>query len=165
MKRFVLEIGAGRPEAVKGKAQRPADKMKMAEALARMVDKNMLDAITVAGKTLDSYVDSLDHIWAYSDKGHYKLAIEMMYVMCLALDKDSSIILEEIIMTDSELTEYFLDYFGEYITDGYMIDRIIANCEPDEGYLSDDDEEKEELHDIHFDEVKEFFRKEGEEDE
>lgn len=60
MKRFVLEFGAGRPEAVKGKAQRPADKMKMAEALARMVDKNLLDAVAAAGKTLDSYVDSLE---------------------------------------------------------------------------------------------------------
>ena len=58
------------------------------------------------------------------------------------------------------------DYFGEYITDGYIIERIIANCEPDEGYLSDDEEHEEEvLHDIHYDEVKEFFKKEGEVDE
>lgn len=166
MKRFVLEIGAGRPAAVKGKMQKPSDKVKMAEVLARMVDKNLLDAVSAAGKTLDSYVDSLDHIWAYSDKGDYRLAIEMMHVMCMAMDKDSSIILEEIIMPDLELTEYFLDYFGEYITDGYIIERIIANCEPDEGYLSDDEEHEEEvLHDIHYDEVKEFFKKEGEVDE
>ena len=97
MKRFVLEIRAGRPAAAKGKMQKPSDKVKMAEALARLVDKNLLDAVSAAGKTLDSYVDSLDHIWAYSDKGDYRLAIEMMHVMCMAMDKDSSIILEEII--------------------------------------------------------------------
>ena len=164
MKKFVFEIGVGRPVVAKGKKRKPADKMKTAEAIARIVDKNLLDSVAEAGRTLDSYVDSLNHIWAYSDKGHYTLAIEMMHVMCLALDKDSSIILEEVIMPDTDMIEYFLDYFGEYITDGYLVDRIIARCEPEDDSLCEEEKE-EEVYDINYEEVKEFFKKEDEVDE
>lgn len=57
MKRFVLEFGVGRIESVKGKVIRPADKMKMVGAMARIIDKNLLDAVSDAGKTIGLYVD------------------------------------------------------------------------------------------------------------
>ena len=168
MKRFGIALEVGKSKEFADRKQKAADKMKTAEALARMVDRNLIDAVAEAGKTLDSYVESLNHIWSYSDKGNYKLAIEMMHVLCMALDKDASIIVEEIIMPDYVMTEMFMDYFGEYITDGYLIDRILSRAEAaccvaeDE---DDDNEEKEELFDIHYEEVKGFFDKESDENE
>ena len=165
MKRFSIAVEVGKPRAKK-RQEKAADKMVMAEVLARCVDRNFLDSLTEAGMGFDSYVDSLNHIWAYSERGQYDLAIEMMYVLAMAIDDDAEVILEQIIMPDADLTEMFLNYFGEYITDGYMIDRIIARCEPAEDSLYEDDKEPEEqLYDVHYEEVKDFFKKEDEADE
>ena len=165
MKRFGIAIEVGRPKAMKRKIK-ATDKSEMAEALANVIDKNLVDATFAAGRSLDSYVDSLNHIWGFTDRGDYDIAMEMMYVLAMALDHDSKVIMEFIIMRDAELTEAFLDYFGEYITDGYIIDRIIARSQAVEDSLEDvdDDEEKQEVYDIHYEEVKEFF-KEGEDNE
>lgn len=164
MKRFSIAVEVGKPRGKKRK-DKAIDKMVMAEALARCVDRNFLDAITAAGMGVDSYVDSLNHIWVYSDRGQYDIAIEMMYVLAMAMDEDSKVILDQIIIPDSDLTEMFLDYFGEYITDGYLIDRIIARCTPEDDSLCEEAEPEEQLHDIHYEEVKEFFKKEDEVDE
>lgn len=166
MKRFGIAIEVGRPK-VAGKKVKATDKFERAEALANVIDKNLVDATFAAGRSLDSYVDSLNHIWGFSERGEYDIAMEMMYVLAMALDHNSKVIMEEIIMPDAGLTEMFLDYFGEYITDGYIIDRIIARSQAVEDSLDDakdDDEENQELFDIHYDEVKEFF-KEGDDNE
>lgn len=163
MKRFSIAVEVGKPRAKRRKVK-AADKMVMAETLARCVDRNFLDSLTEAGMCLDSYIDSLNHIWAYSERGQYDLAIEMMYVLAMAIDDDSEVILEQIIMPDPDLTEIFLDYFGEYITDGYMIDRIIARCTDDEDsvYEYSNEEPEEKIYDVEYEEVKEFFKKDEE---
>ena len=165
MKKYGFAIEVGRiPENV-GRKKKDMDKVKVAETLARVVDEHLCTALFVTEMSFDSYVDALNHIWAYTDREQYKLAIEMMHVLCLAMDKDSTTILEEIIMPDAVLTEAFLDYFGEYITDGYIIERILERSEKEDDSVCDKDEEEQKLFDVHFDEVKEFFKKEDDVDE
>ena len=88
------------------------------EALARMTEKRFSDAVHDAGLEFDAYVDALDEISSYTDEGDYETAVELIYLLALLLDEDAA--------------KIFLDYFNEYIADGYVVDRLLQESGADE---------------------------------
>ena len=102
------------------------------EALARMTEKRFSDAVHDTGLEFDAYVDALDEISSYTDEGDYETAVELIYLLALLLDEDAKEMLEGVIYPDEDAAKIFLDYFNEYIADGYVVDRILQESGADE---------------------------------
>lgn len=106
------------------------------EALARMTEKRLSDAVNDAGLEFDAYVDALDEISAYTDEGDYETAVELIYLLAMLLDEDAKEMLEGVIYPDEEAAKIFLDYFNEYIADEYVVERLLKEdrADDDPGY-------------------------------
>ena len=102
------------------------------EALARMTEKRFSAAVNDAGLEFDAYVDALDEISSYTDEGDYETAEELIYLLALLLDEDAKEMLEGVIYPDEDAAKIFLDYFNEYIADGYLVDRLLKESGADE---------------------------------
>ena len=55
-----------------------------------------------------------------------------IYLLALLLDEDAKEMLEGVIYPDEEAAKIFLDYFNEYIADGYVVDRLLQESGADE---------------------------------
>ena len=109
------------------------------ESLARMTEKRFSDAVHDTGLEFDAYVDALDEISTYTDEGDYETAVELIYLLALLLDEDAKAMLEGVIYPDEEAAKIFLDYFNEYIADGYVVDRLLqeGRTDDDPGYVQE----------------------------
>ena len=102
------------------------------EALARMADRCLTEAVRNTELDFNTYIDALYEVSEFADDGDYEMAIEMMYLIALILDQDVKTVIEEVIYPDRAATEIFLDYFNWYIADGYVIERSIQrSCKSD----------------------------------
>ena len=110
---FTIEFGKTEDEKERGE-----NFVSGIEALARMTENRFSDAVNDAGLEFDAYVDALDEISSYTDEGDYETAVELIYLLALLLDEDAA--------------KIFLDYFNEYIADGYVVDRLLQESGADE---------------------------------
>ena len=110
---FTIEFGKTEDEKERGE-----NFVSGIEALARMTEKRLSDAVHDTGLEFDAYVDALDEISSYTDEGDYETAVELIYLLALLLDEDAA--------------KIFLDYFNEYIADGYVVDRLLQESGADE---------------------------------
>ena len=117
---FTIEFGKTEDEMERGE-----NFVSGIEALARMTEKRFSDAVHDKGLEFDAYVDALDEISSYTDEGDYETAVELIYLLTLLLDEDAKEMLEGVIYPDEEAAKIFLDYFNEYIADGYVVDRLL----------------------------------------
>ena len=124
---FTIEFGKTEDEKERGK-----NFVSGIEALARMTEKRFSDAVHDAGLEFDAYVDALDEISTHTDEGDYETAVELIYLLALLLDEDAKEMLEGVIYPDEEAAKIFLDYFNEYIADGYVVDRLLQESGTDE---------------------------------
>lgn len=106
------------------------------EALARMTEKRLSDAVNDAGLEFDAYVDVLYEISAHTDEGDYETAVELIYLLAMLLDENVKEMLEGVIYPDEEAAKIFLDYFNEYIADEYVVERLLqeGRADDDPGY-------------------------------
>ena len=118
---FTIEFGKTEDEKERGE-----NFVSGIEALARMTEKRLSDAVN------DAYVDALDEISSYTDEGDYETAVELIYLLALLLDEDAKEMLEGVIYPDEDAAKIFLDYFNEYIADGYVVDRLLQESGADE---------------------------------
>ena len=109
---FTIEFGKTEDEKERGE-----NFVSGIEALARMTEKRLSDAVHDTGLEFDAYVDALDEISSYTDEGDYETAVELIYLLALLLEDAAKI---------------FLDYFNEYIADGYVVDRLLQESGADE---------------------------------
>ena len=109
------------------------------EALARMTEKRLSDAVNDAGLEFDAYVDALDEISSYTDEGDYETAVELIYLLAMLLDENVKEVLEGVIYPDEEAAKIFLDYFNEYIADEYVVGRLLQEgmADNDPGYVQE----------------------------
>ena len=114
---FTIEFGKTEDEKERGE-----NFVSGIEALARMTEKRLSDAVNDAGLEFDAYVDALD-----------ETAVELIYLLALLLDEDAKEMLEGVIYPDEDAAKIFLDYFNEYIADGYVVDRLLQESGTDEG--------------------------------
>ena len=124
---FTIEFGKTEDEKERGE-----NFVSGIEALARMTEKRFSDAVNDAGLEFDAYVDALDEISSYTDEGDYETAVELIYLLALLLDEDAKEMLEGVIYPDEDAAKIFLDYFNEYIADGYVVDRLLQESGADE---------------------------------
>lgn len=131
---FTIEFGKTEDEKERGE-----NFVSGIEALARMTEKRFSDAVNDAGLELDAYVDALDEISSYTDEGDYETAVELIYLLALLLDEDAKEMLEGVIYPDEDAEKIFLDYFNEYIADGYVVDRLLqeGRTDDDPGYVQE----------------------------
>lgn len=131
---FTIEFGKTEDEKERGE-----NFVSGIEALARMTEKRFSDAVNDAGLELDAYVDALDEISSYTDEGDYETAVELIYLLALLLDEDAKEMLEGVIYPDEDAAKIFLDYFNEYIADGYVVDRLLqeGRTDDDPGYVQE----------------------------
>ena len=106
------------------------------EALARMTEKRLSDAVNDAGLEFDAYVDVLYEISTHTDEGDYETAVELIYLLAMLLDENVKEMLEGVIYPDEEAAKIFLDYFNEYIADEYVVERLLKEdrADDDPGY-------------------------------
>ena len=130
---FTIEFGKTEDEKERGE-----NFVSGIEALARMTEKRFSDAVNDAGLEFDAYVDALDEISSYTDEGDYETAVELIYLLALLLE-DAKAMLEGVIYPDEEAAKIFLDYFNEYIADGYVVDRLLqeGRTDDDPGYVQE----------------------------
>ena len=102
------------------------------EALARMTEKRLSDAVNDAGLEFDAYVDVLYEISTHTDEGDYETAVELIYLLALLLDENAKEMLEGVVYPDKDAAKIFLDYFNEYIADEYVVDRLLQESGEDE---------------------------------
>ncbi len=102
------------------------------EALARMTDRFLSDAVNETELDFNAYVDALYEISNHTDKGDYDTAIELTYLLALMLDEDVKSMIEGVIYQDEDAARIFLDYFNEYIADGYVLERMIQESGSDD---------------------------------
>ncbi len=124
---FTIEFGKTEDEKERGE-----NFVSGIEALARMTEKRFSDAVHDAGLEFDAYVDALDEISTHTDEGDYETAVELIYLLAILLDEDVKKMLEGVIYPDEETAKIFLDYFNEYIADGYVVDRLLQESGTDE---------------------------------
>ena len=124
---FTIEFGKTEDEKERGE-----NFVSGIEALARMTEKCFSDAVHDTGLEFDAYVDALDEISSYTDEGDYETAVELIYLLALLLDEDAKEMLEGVIYPDEDAAKIFLDYFNEYIADGYVVDRLLQVSGADE---------------------------------
>lgn len=124
---FTIEFGKTEDEKERGE-----NFVSGIEALARMTEKRLSDAVNDAGLEFDAYVDAIDEISSYTDEGDYETAMELIYLLALLLDEDAKAMLEGVIYPDEEAVKIFLDHFNEYIADGYVVDRFLQESGADE---------------------------------
>ena len=131
---FTIEFGKMEDEKERGE-----NFVSGIEALARMTEKRFSDAVNDAGLEFDAYVDALDEISSYTDEGDYETAVELIYLLALLLDEDAKEMLEGVIYPDEDAAKIFLDYFNEYIADGYVVDRLLqeGRTDDDPGYVQE----------------------------
>ena len=131
---FTIEFGKTEDEKERGE-----NFVSGIEALARMTEKRFSDAVNDAGLEFDAYVDALDEISSYTDEGDYETAVELIYFLALLLDEDAKEMLEGVIYPDEDAAKIFLDYFNEYIADGYVVDRLLqeGRTDDDPGYVQE----------------------------
>ena len=131
---FTIEFGKTEDEKERGE-----NFVSGIEALARMTEKRFSDAVNDAGLEFDAYVDALDEISSYTDEGDYETAVELIYLLALLLDEDAKEMLEGVIYPDEDAAKIFLDYFNEYIADGYVVDRLLqeGRTDDDPGYVQE----------------------------
>lgn len=132
---FTIEFGKNEEKEEKvNQDERAAEGM---EALARLIDKNLAEAVKRGGLDFDSYVAALERIWDYVECMEYDMASELMYLLTMILDDDCRIVFESLVYQDEEAARCFLHYFGEYIADGYIIDKMFDEAFP-EGVKDED---------------------------
>ena len=124
---FTIEFGKTEDEKERGE-----NFVSGIEALARMTEKSFSDAVHDTGLEFDAYVDALDEISSYTDEGAYETAMELIYLLAMLLDEDAKEMLEGVIYPDEDAAKIFLDYFNEYIADGYVVERLLQECSTDE---------------------------------
>ena len=131
---FTIEFGKTEDEKERGE-----NFVSGIEALARMTEKRFSDAVNDAGLEFDAYVDALDEISSYTDESDYETAMELIYLLALLLDEDAKAMLEGVIYPDEDAAKIFLDYFNEYIADGYVVDRLLqeGRTDDDPGYVQE----------------------------
>ena len=131
---FTIEFGKTEDEKERGE-----NFVSGIEALARMTEKRFSDAVNDAGLEFDAYVDALDEVSSYTDEGDYETAVELIYLLALLLDEDAKEMLEGVIYPDEDAAKIFLDYFNEYIADGYVVDRLLqeGRTDDDPGYVQE----------------------------
>ena len=120
---FTIEFGKTEDEKERGE-----NFVSGIEALARMTEKRFSDAVHDTGLEFDA----LDEISSYTDEGDYETAVELTYLLALLLDEDAKEMLEGVIYPDEDAAKIFLDYFNEYIADGYVVDRLLQESGADE---------------------------------
>ena len=86
---FTIEFGKTEDEKERGE-----NFVSGIEALARMTEKRLSDAVHDTGLEFDAYVDALDEISSYTDEGDYETAVELIYLLALLLDEDAKEMLE-----------------------------------------------------------------------
>ena len=124
---FTIEFGKTEDEKERGE-----NFVSGIEALARMTEKRFSDAVYDAGLEFDAYVDVLYEISAHTDEGDYETAVELIYLLAMLLDENAKEMLEGVIYPDEEAAKIFLDYFNEYVADGYVVDRLLQESRADE---------------------------------
>ena len=107
---FTIEFGKMEDEKERGE-----NFVSGIEALARMTEKRLSDAVNDAELEFDAYVDALDEISSYTGEGDYETAVELIYLLALLLDEDAKEMLEGVIYPDEDAAKIFLDYFNEYM--------------------------------------------------
>ena len=81
----------------------------------------------------------------YADESLYEVAIEMIMQNAKLLNEDAYKLIEELIYSDCEVTEIFLEYYHEYIEYGYVLENILEEVldeEDSEAYEIDFGEER-----------------------
>lgn len=147
--------------------------METAESLATLIDYKMMDAAFDLG-IREEYTNVLDEIWCHRENMNDETAISVLYAMAMILDRDSMILLRNLIMPSEIATDLFLEFFCEYLADARIFEQTIRfdelrkmreqmECKYNDE--DNEDDESEELHDIHYEEVKSFFKKVGDKDE
>lgn len=120
------------------------------EILAVVTDSLMSNAAEERG-LFDNYVHSLIRIGEYVDEGLYEVAIEMILQNAILLNKEAYKLIDELIYSDYEATNIFLEYYHEYIEDGYVLESILEEAFDDEegetfeidfGDFTDDEEDE-----------------------
>lgn len=124
---FTIEFGKTEDEKERGE-----NFVSGIEALARMTEKRLSDAVNDAGLEFDAYVDVLYEISAHTDEGDYETAVELIYLLAMLLDENAKEMLEGVIYPDEEAAKIFLDYFNEYIADEYVVERLLQESGADE---------------------------------
>ena len=102
------------------------------EALARVLDRSMLQAAKEKGITIDVYTDMIHRIGGYTEKEEYDVAFDMLLQLASVLETDAKFIIEGLPFLDENAVDIFLEYFAEYIEDGHVLDLLLELTEEDE---------------------------------
>lgn len=111
--------------------------MDVVETLARATDSLMRTSAEERG-LFESYVDTIVRVGNAADDCEEELAMELLLQTATLLNDDAKSIIEDLICPDDVATQIFVDYYHEYIMDGYVIDRILNAA----GVANDSDEEE-----------------------
>lgn len=113
------------------------------ESIARATDNLMLTSAAEKG-LFDNYVNSLNRLGDFIEAEENETAMNLLIQTATLLSEDARNIMKEIISVDASSVDIFLNYYYEYIVDGYVIDRILSNAEYYQGEDCSDDEDVEE---------------------
>ena len=131
MKISVFEGKRKENEAVK-REEKERCPVEFIEALARVLDRSMLQAAKEKGITIDVYTNVLHRIGRYTEKEEYDVAFDMLLQLASVLETDAKFIIEGLPFLDENAVDIFLEYFAEYIEDGHVLDLLLELTEEDE---------------------------------
>lgn len=95
-------------------------------ALARTTDREMIKSAKEKHIETFVYVDVIGKIREYADKGQYDVAHDMLIQVASILEADAKILIESLPLLDDEAVSVFMEYYAEYIVDGYVIDILLG---------------------------------------
>ena len=135
-------------------------------ALARITDREMIKSAKEKQIETFVYVDVLNRIREYADKGQYDVAHDMLLQVASILEADAKTLIESLPLLDDDAVAAFMEYYAEYIVDEYVIDILLEIPEDEEEWeevpLEDViDEAYRKIKEMLYSEVKADERNEG----
>lgn len=135
-------------------------------ALARITDRAMIKSAKEKQIETFVYVDVLNRIREYADKGQYDVAHDMLLQVASILEADAKTLIESLPLLDDDAVAAFMEYYAEYIVDEYVIDILLEIPEDEEEWeevpLEDViDEAYRKIKEMLYSEVKADERNEG----
>lgn len=120
---------------VNAEAEQKKDREQLIEfinALARVIDRNMMRAAKGKGIAINVYTDAIHRIGGYTEKEEYDVAFDMLLQLASVLETDAKCIIEGLPFLDESAVDVFLEYFAEYIEDGHVLDLLLEIPEDEE---------------------------------
>lgn len=100
------------------------------ESIARATDNLMVTSAAEKG-IFEQYVNSLNRLSGFIEASENETAMNLLIQTATLLSEDAGNIMKEIISADASSVDIFLNYYNEYIAEGYVVDQLLNNAEHD----------------------------------